>query len=189
LGIVLGMEYLHHRHILHWGSSPSLIFPDTDCHVRIGGLFDSTFLTDPGNGSATTQVGSPHHMALEFDEDLAPTVTCDVISFGVILDEIRTDSNVFRKTLSLMSLIHRVPSNDERSNLPPEPLDLIRESIGRRGSVEPQDMPNFAEMRDQHRENDFQIYLTLTADVSGHPKVRWLTKADDRSNRRECRSS
>jgi hypothetical protein len=60
-----------------------------------------------------------------------------------------------------MSLICRVPSNDERLNLSPEPLDFIRELIARCWSVEPQDLPDCSEMRDQHRENDFQILADI----------------------------
>jgi serine/threonine protein kinase len=156
MGIVLGMEFIHSKNLIHRDLKPTNILLDDDRNVKISD-FGSSRIYEVD--VTMTGVGTPLYMAPEvLDGHYDGKV--DVYSFGLILYEIVVGNGVFSSC------------KDERSKLklyvdlqkgitpaiPESVLPFTRDLIKKCWSMSPSERPSFSEIRRSLQEIGFKVF-------------------------------
>lgn len=95
--LVIGLDYLHRKRILHRDLKSLNVFMTKDGDVRIGDLGVAKMMHDSGN-FANTMVGTPYYISPEMCEEKAYNNKNDVWSLGCILYELCTFKHPFEAT-------------------------------------------------------------------------------------------
>jgi serine/threonine-protein kinase len=106
VGVVIGMEFIHSRGVIHRDLKQASIRLDERGHPKIGDLGSSCFcdLTS----TMTSGTGTPRYVAPEMYEDANCTGAVDVYSFSVIVYAAFSGQPAFPATLSPPALMKKV---------------------------------------------------------------------------------
>jgi serine/threonine protein kinase len=152
VGIVLGMNYIHHQGVIHRDLKPDNILLDGELRVRICDFGSSR----PYEADVTmTCVGTPLYMAPEvadghYDEK------CDVYSFGLVLYEIITCDERFSGR-GVKRRLYLDLQNGWRPDIPAGVTPLSKNLIERCWDVNPKNRPSFEEIWNELYKNHFEL--------------------------------
>jgi serine/threonine protein kinase len=157
-GIVLGMRYLHSRGIIHRDLTPSNIFVDWDCIVRIGDLSHSVIAGETEGEAAPNQrtLFDAFYAAPE-SFDNSPTLESDVFSFGVILCELLSGEAGFSRCLTPPEMMKLVVLAHARPSIPSFVCSEVKELIVDCWANEPTERPSFQDILFRLDRMDFRI--------------------------------
>jgi serine/threonine protein kinase len=153
--IVLGMRFIHLRHIIHRDMKPSNILISGNGRALIGDFGSSR--ADSDYATSTGESGTVYYAAPElFDEGADWTPKVDVWSFGLILYEMMTGAPVFPISLPPFDVIRKMRRQD-RPMIPDECGDYMEDLIRRCWSDDPSSRPSFDEILQEFRDLRFAI--------------------------------
>jgi serine/threonine protein kinase len=159
--IVIGMNYLHCRGIMHRNLRPETVFLDSIGDPKIGGLHKACRWSD--EVTLSRGISSPLYMAPEMyasntgdENDENYTETVDVYSFGLILYEMITGKPVYPPDTPLTTLAS-LASGTDRPKLPPTLNRGVRTIIRQCWSADPEARSSFDVIWRQLANLDFKI--------------------------------
>jgi TPR repeat protein len=140
VGVILGLRYLHKHGISHRALKPSNIFIGDDDNVCLGDLV-SARLEECG-AFVSTGVQACQYTAPElFDNQMRPTPSADIFSFGLILYEILVGKGVFPRKLTVLHLA-RLHAAQHRAPIPKYIHPVIARMIEHCWSPNPKGRPS-----------------------------------------------
>jgi serine/threonine protein kinase len=153
--IVLGMRYVHSKHIIHKDLKPSNILVTGAGRALIADFGTSRFEFE--DATLTPDSGTVRYAALElFEDNVTCTPKVDTFSFGLILFEILCDRPAFPNSMGQFEVIRAL----RQENMPPIPDScgsLMQGLISRCWSKDPALRPSFPEIFDLFQSRDFAI--------------------------------
>jgi serine/threonine protein kinase len=167
-GIILGIQFIHSKCMIHRNLQPSNILIDERGFARIGD-FESSRLFDMDITSAK-HVGSPVYMAPEMFKDEKYTNAVDVYSFTLILYELLVGESVFQSTIPLGTLMDTVPRGIG-TELPASMNETVKDIIQKGWAVDPSMRCSFEEIWSRLASINFQ----LTPNVNSSRVFRFIS--------------
>jgi serine/threonine protein kinase len=161
--IVVGMRYVHSRHVLHRDLKPSNILIREDWGAVIGDFGSSCFESD--DATITPDSGTVHYAAPElFGPKAVSSQKSDVFAFGLIVYEIVEGRPVFRSSMTHFEVI-RALRDGTRPSISSSCGSFMQSLIVRCWSTNPSDRPSFQEILDEFRSVNFGILPDADGDV------------------------
>jgi serine/threonine protein kinase len=155
MGIVLGMEFIHSKNLIHRDLKPTNILLDDDHNVKISDFGSSRiYQVDV----TLTGAGTPLYMAPEVLEGHYDQKV-DVYSFGLILYEICAGNGVFSSPKNETSRL-KLYVDLQKGNPPPIPdsvLPVASTLIAECWAASASKRPSFSQIRKRLQEIDFKI--------------------------------
>jgi serine/threonine protein kinase len=142
-GMVLGMQFIHSKGIVHCDLVPSNVFLDDRGYARIGDAWIAR-LADLGIISIAS-AGSPAYMAPEMFTDVVCEKPVDVYSFALILYELVVGEPAFNPLMEPGEILNQVVSG-VHPKLPESMNATLKEIIQRGWDIDPKVRDSFDEI-------------------------------------------
>jgi TPR repeat protein/serine/threonine protein kinase len=165
VGIVVAMQFIHSRGIVHGNLSPDNILLDWNWNVKIASFWHCTFLDDPRSPNEKPNENElPSDMRYHAPEwrEKSNSRECDVFSFGLILYEIIVGQPVFPETFSSYTILRTLALHGVPLDIPDCVLPQVRDLISDCCEINPRDQPLFDEILNRLNAMRFK----LTANVN-----------------------
>jgi serine/threonine protein kinase len=172
--IVLGMRYVHSRHVLHRDLKPSNILIKEDWGAVIGDFGSSCSECD--DAMITPDSGTVYYAAPElFQPKAISTQKSDVFSFGLIVYEIVEGRPVFSASMKYLEVVRALRDGTRRS-MSASCGSLMESLICRCWSTNPSDRPSFEAILEEFRSVNFAILPNADCEMVARKAAEILSR-------------